>query len=178
MLKYIRNLILKIAAQALILQICANLIILNRFNVSPISYGESFLFCVCLTVLTYSFVTDGIFSNTSLIAKSISNLSLLQLNANTFLLQQLDSIYKSIEEIKNTKENYNPNNETVNEIQIANKHNVPLLSIKDQLEIGIKYELQHAPNEKIAREIALIHLMEHPEYYSDINNTDNKSAKK
>lgn len=39
-------------------------------------------------------------------------------------------------------------------------------SLTQELNMGIKVELEHTENQKIAREIALDHLMEHPDYYT------------
>jgi hypothetical protein len=49
---------------------------------------------------------------------------------------------------------------------IAKKHNVSLEHILSQLEMGIKVEQEHTSNIKIAREIALDHLNENPDYYT------------
>lgn len=50
--------------------------------------------------------------------------------------------------------------------QIAQKHNVPLQQILDQLKIGISVESEHVDDKAIQREIALDHLNELPDYYS------------
>lgn len=49
--------------------------------------------------------------------------------------------------------------------QLAKKHNVSVETIQRQLEKGINAELEHTTDERIAREIALDHLAEHPDYY-------------
>lgn len=48
---------------------------------------------------------------------------------------------------------------------IAKKHNVPIDNILSQLSKGISVELEHTKDKKIAREIALDHLSELPDYY-------------
>jgi hypothetical protein len=48
---------------------------------------------------------------------------------------------------------------------IAKKHNVSLDQIKSQLKKGIAVELEHTSDKSIAREIALDHLNELPDYY-------------
>ena len=49
--------------------------------------------------------------------------------------------------------------------QLAMKHNVSVTDIMDQLLKGINVELEHTNNEDVAREIALDHLGEDPQYY-------------
>lgn len=48
---------------------------------------------------------------------------------------------------------------------IAKKHNVPVADIEAQLAKGIKIEQEHTSDKKAAREIALDHLAELPDYY-------------
>lgn len=55
---------------------------------------------------------------------------------------------------------------TVN--QLAKKHSVPVSDIQKQLDMGIKVEKEHTTDEKIAKEIALDHLGEDPEYYTKL----------
>lgn len=54
---------------------------------------------------------------------------------------------------------------TFNVDQIASKHGVSVEQIKSQLAKGIKVELEHTTDPKVAREIALDHLLEFPDYY-------------
>lgn len=49
--------------------------------------------------------------------------------------------------------------------QIADKHGVPLATITAQLEKGIKVEREHTTDSDVAREIALDHIAELPDYY-------------
>lgn len=177
MIIYIRNLLLKAAIQAAIIQFCANLIIDNRLNIPPFSYGEAFLFCIAIMAITYNFSIDAIFGNVSLINRSMSNIAVLQLNANTMLIQQLQDINKSLNGIQNMKlDNIKPlDAPTMTPEQIAKKHNVPLRKINDQLEIGIKVEMEHTSDKNVAREIALDHLMELPDYYSKLGKIENEN---
>ena len=48
---------------------------------------------------------------------------------------------------------------------IAQKHNVPLKQILQQLAKGIAVEVEHTLEKPLAREIALDHLAEFPDYY-------------
>lgn len=49
--------------------------------------------------------------------------------------------------------------------QIATKHNVEISYLRSQLIKGIKVELEHTSDKKVAEEIALDHLNEKPNYY-------------
>lgn len=60
------------------------------------------------------------------------------------------------------------NKPTMSPEEIASKHNVDVKEINHQLEMGIKIEKEHTKNEKTAREIALDHLGEKPNYYSKL----------
>ncbi len=48
---------------------------------------------------------------------------------------------------------------------IAKKHNVKPEKINQELKKGIGVELEHTDSEKLAREIAMDHLVEDPHYY-------------
>lgn len=52
--------------------------------------------------------------------------------------------------------------------EVANKHGVSVDEINKQLEMGIKVEKEHTNDAKMAREIALDHLNEKPNYYSKL----------
>jgi hypothetical protein len=49
---------------------------------------------------------------------------------------------------------------------LAKKHKIPVERINKQLAMGIKVESEHTSDPKIAREIALDHLAEKPDYYT------------
>lgn len=57
---------------------------------------------------------------------------------------------------------------------IAKKHKVPVDKIQHQLELGIDVELEHTNDKKIAREIAMDHLFELPDYYSQLKKIEEK----
>lgn len=58
--------------------------------------------------------------------------------------------------------------------KIAAKHKVNVSVIKDQLEMGIKVEMEHTSDSKIAREIALDHLWEKADYYTRLKKVEKK----
>ena len=58
------------------------------------------------------------------------------------------------------------NKKTLSPEAIAKKHNVHIDHINKQLDMGIKVEKEHSSSHKVAREIALDHLRELPDYYS------------
>ena len=56
--------------------------------------------------------------------------------------------------------------------QLAKKHKVGVDAIKKQLAKGVKVELEHTSNKKVAREIALDHLAEFPDYYDRLESAE------
>ena len=57
---------------------------------------------------------------------------------------------------------------------LAKKHDVDPAYIEKQLEKGIKVEHEHTSKLKVARQIALAHLGEDPEYYSKLKKIEKK----
>ena len=55
---------------------------------------------------------------------------------------------------------------------IAKKHSVALDQILSQLEKGIRVELEHTTDKKVAKEIALDHLNELPDYYDRLEKAE------
>ena len=55
---------------------------------------------------------------------------------------------------------------------IAHKHNVTVKSIRQQLTKGIKVELEHTTDKSVAKEIALDHLAEFPDYYDRLETAE------
>lgn len=60
---------------------------------------------------------------------------------------------------------------------IAKKHDVSVKSIKDQIEMGKKIEMEHVDDKELAKEIAMDHLEEIPDYYTRLKKME-KEAKK
>jgi len=60
---------------------------------------------------------------------------------------------------------------------IAKKHDVSIKSIKAQIEMGKKIELEHVDDEDLAEEISMDHLDEIPDYYTRLKEME-KEAKK
>lgn len=56
--------------------------------------------------------------------------------------------------------------------EIADKHGVSISKIKTQLKKGTKIELEHTTDKKKAREIALDHLTEFPDYYDRLEKVE------
>lgn len=50
---------------------------------------------------------------------------------------------------------------------IAKKHKISVDDIIDEISMGIKIEMEHTNDKKMAREIAMDHISEFPKYYSD-----------
>jgi cell division protein YceG involved in septum cleavage len=60
---------------------------------------------------------------------------------------------------------------------VAKKHGVGVKGIENQLKKGIEIEFEHTKDKAVAREIALDHLYEIPDYYNRLDNME-KEAKK
>lgn len=56
--------------------------------------------------------------------------------------------------------------------QVAAKHNKTIAYIKKQLENGIKVEMEHTSKIEVAKEIALDHLNERPDYYIKLKSVE------
>jgi len=61
---------------------------------------------------------------------------------------------------------------TLTVAQIADKHGVAIGAIEKQVEKGIKVEREHTKDDTIAREIALDHLAEFPDYYDRLKKVE------
>lgn len=61
---------------------------------------------------------------------------------------------------------------TLSVSELAKKHNLPPEKILGQLKKGIAIELEHTSDEKIAKEIALDHLAEIPNYYDRLETVE------
>lgn len=55
---------------------------------------------------------------------------------------------------------------------IADKHNVSVEKIEAQLKMGIDTESEHTTHADVAREIALDHLNEKPDYYTKLDKVE------
>jgi hypothetical protein len=58
--------------------------------------------------------------------------------------------------------------------EIAKKHKVPVDAIQQELDAGIKVEREHTSSDQAAKEIALDHLAELPDYYSKLDKMENQ----
>lgn len=68
-----------------------------------------------------------------------------------------------------------PSVKTYNPTEIAKKHNVSLDAIRKELRTGMDVELEHTKNKRQAREIALDHLWELPDYYTRLQRMEHVS---
>ena len=50
---------------------------------------------------------------------------------------------------------------------LANKHNVDVKKIENEIRVGTKIEMEHTDSEKLAKEIAMDHISEFADYYTD-----------
>ncbi len=52
---------------------------------------------------------------------------------------------------------------------LAEKHGVDLKDIEKEIEVGVRIEMEHTDDKGIAKEIAMDHIFEFPDYYTDPN---------
>ena len=57
---------------------------------------------------------------------------------------------------------------------IARHHKVSVDEIRKEFDIGMKVEMEHTDDEKIAREVASDHLWEDKKYYTKLKNMEKK----
>ena len=65
---------------------------------------------------------------------------------------------------------------TLSVAELADKHDVDINTIRSQLAKGIKVELEHTSDPKIAKEIALDHIAEFPDYYDRLAKVEENFA--
>jgi len=58
-----------------------------------------------------------------------------------------------------------PSVKTLDPMQLALKHNVSIRDIEKQVDKGTRAEMEHTTDVNTAREIALDHILEFPDYY-------------
>ena len=61
-------------------------------------------------------------------------------------------------------------------MDVAKYHKMPLKSIKVKLDQGIKTEMEHTTDRSIAREIAIDHIYEDPNYYSKLKKLETEGS--
>ena len=61
---------------------------------------------------------------------------------------------------------------------IANKHGVSLDSVKKQMKMGKKVEMEHTNSTDMAEEISRDHLWEFPNYYAELDKMETKLKKR
>ena len=60
---------------------------------------------------------------------------------------------------------------------IARKHSVFAGTIQKQVEMGVKVEMEHTNDKEKAKEIAMDHVSEFPDYYSRLDSMEKKAKK-
>lgn len=60
---------------------------------------------------------------------------------------------------------------------IAKKFNVTVASLKKQLKMGVEVELEHTKNRSTAKDIAMDHLSEMPDYYTRLDKMETQATK-
>lgn len=70
-----------------------------------------------------------------------------------------------------------PDVKTLDPKSIAKLHDVDVVDIEKELEMGIEVEKEHTKDDAKAREIALDHLKEFPDYYTRLADMEKKAEK-
>ena len=60
---------------------------------------------------------------------------------------------------------------------IAKKHDLTVKDITKELNMGIKVEMEHVDDDKLAKEIAMDHLVEIPDYYTRLKTMEDEAKK-
>jgi hypothetical protein len=60
---------------------------------------------------------------------------------------------------------------------IAEKHNVPVKDVEKQIDMGMKVEMEHVKDKDLAKEIAMDHLVEFPDYYTRLAKMEEEAKK-
>lgn len=60
---------------------------------------------------------------------------------------------------------------------IAEKHGVSVIELNSELNKGIKVEIEHVNDEELAKEIAMDHLVEMPNYYTKLEKMEKQTIK-
>jgi len=93
------------------------------------------------------------------------------------LRDKLHSEMLTIENMYAIPESKKLDKPTMSVEELAKKHGVSRMDIARQLDKGVKVELEHTSDRKVAREIALDHLAEDPRYYDKLSSVDLEEAK-
>lgn len=185
---YLRNNLTILGIQALLVMFALNASIVPRLNVQPFSYGETLLYCFILLVLTHSiklFIVIDYFttitSSLDVLRKQVSDISALNYNIGVTNLTKLieidDKFAKqlSLKESQMKLKDVKPlDKKTLTIKQIAKKHKCSEHDIAEQLKKGVTVEMEHTSDESVAKEIALDHLAEVPDYYDKLKTVEKK----
>lgn len=175
MITYIRDCILVLAIQALIIKFCLNITIVPRFDMVPFTFGEVFVLCLVFMVLVHNMRLTLMLDSVNTIRTLVANIATMQFNIANLTLKRLDAINQNLLDADMKLKDVKPlDKPTMTIEQIAKKHGVSVDAITKQLDIGIKVEMEHTTDEKAAKEIALDHLMELPDYYTKLKKVENE----
>lgn len=175
MITYIRNCILVLAAQAFIIKFCLNLALVPRLEIAPFTFGEIFVLCTAFMVLTHNIRLTFLLESVNTIRTIAANIATMQFNIANLTLKRMDVMQNTLNEASMKLKDVKPlDKPTMTVEQIAKKHGVSVDSIERQLEMGVKVEREHTSDDNTAKEIALDHLMELPDYYTKLKKVENE----
>lgn len=188
LLIYIRNNLTILGVQAFFITLALNLSVVTRFNIPPFTYAEVLLYCFILLVLTHSiklFIVIDYFTvitaSLEQLRKQVTNISSLNYNIGVTHLARLMEIdekvakHLTIKETEMKLSDVKPlDKKTLTVKEIAERHKCSVRSIEAQLKKGILVELEHTSDKNVAKEIALDHLGEVPNYYDKLEKVEKK----
>jgi hypothetical protein len=85
------------------------------------------------------------------------------------LYEKLDDLHSRELSLPEDAQSGSLNKPTLNVVDLARLHKVTKEHIQNQLKLGIKVEMEHTSKYEVAKEIALDHLKEDPNYYSKLH---------
>lgn len=92
---YIRNCVLVLTAQTLVLLLTANAFLVPRFELTPFTFGEIFMYCTSIMVLFHNLRLSHIHDHLLALINMLQNYSIADLQLKALALQE-----KKPEEIK------------------------------------------------------------------------------
>lgn len=103
----------------------------------------------------------------------------LMKNRNNLSAGGQENIDMQVKRLKNKIKNYTKNEDFIpggsadgkSLKDVSSKHKIDIKKLEKELELGIKDEMEHTNDKKIAKEIAIDHLWKVPNYYTKLKNS-------
>lgn len=95
----------------------------------------------------------------------------------TILFKTLKPLFKKSKNMVNEDKIKGGKADNMSVEDIANKFGVTVTKINKELEMGIEVEMEHTKSKKLAKEIAMDHLSEMPDYYTRLKKMEKEAEK-